>query len=232
MRDKKKNFQYFEEYINLHSKLLEKIQINIENSNNDKERKERFMMAKGVAEYNLLKALYSAGNSLENVKKIYLDFLDDMEYFFNENSSILYMYDVLSLAVLFNIDKKTVNKLFIILEKVNREDGITNLYKKYFEKNIKIENVKSSYGSPYDDLLKIMTKDIKNKKNELLNYLRNLWYRGHSQAFWYNSHKDKQNSYVGYWSFEAGVIAKILGIDDSDLKDEPYYPYDLVHYCD
>ncbi|WP_081773729.1 PoNe immunity protein domain-containing protein [Treponema sp. C6A8] len=31
---------------------------------------------------------------------------------------------------------------------------------------------------------------------------------------------------------DIGTIAKILGIDDSKLKDVPYYPYDLVHYAD
>lgn len=46
----------------------------------------------------------------------------------------------------------------------------------------------------------------------------------------YETHKSKQNIYYGYWSFEAGAIAKILNLDDSRLKDVPYYPYDLVHY--
>ena len=40
----------------------------------------------------------------------------------------------------------------------------------------------------------------------------------------------KEKLYYGYWSFEAGAIAKILNLDDSNLKDVPYYPYDLVHY--
>ena len=47
---------------------------------------------------------------------------------------------------------------------------------------------------------------------------------------WYDIHKAKEKLYYGYWSFEAGAIAKILNLDDSNLKDVPYYPYDLVHY--
>jgi hypothetical protein len=47
---------------------------------------------------------------------------------------------------------------------------------------------------------------------------------------WYDSHKSSKNDYYGYWSFEAGAIAKILNLDDSSLKDVAYYPYDLVHY--
>lgn len=58
------------------------------------------------------------------------------------------------------------------------------------------------------------------------------WYKLHKDAAWYDSHKSKQDIYNGYWSFEAGAIAKILNIEDSSLKDEPYYPYDLVHFQD
>ncbi|MDR4190445.1 hypothetical protein COL87_26390 [Bacillus pseudomycoides] len=36
--------------------------------------------------------------------------------------------------------------------------------------------------------------------------------------------------FSGYWSFESGAIAKILNLDDSTLRDTPYYPYDMVHY--
>jgi len=30
--------------------------------------------------------------------------------------------------------------------------------------------------------------------------------------------------------FEAAALAKILGLDDSALKDNNHYPYDLAHY--
>lgn len=34
----------------------------------------------------------------------------------------------------------------------------------------------------------------------------------------------------GYWSFESGALVKILGLDDSSLKEVQYYPYDMVHW--
>ena len=43
-------------------------------------------------------------------------------------------------------------------------------------------------------------------------------------------HKSDRDLYYGYWSFDAGAIAKILELDDTALKDVSYYPYDLVHY--
>lgn len=36
--------------------------------------------------------------------------------------------------------------------------------------------------------------------------------------------------YSGYWSFESGAVVKILGLDDNELEDVKYYPYDLVHF--
>ena len=29
--------------------------------------------------------------------------------------------------------------------------------------------------------------------------------------------------------FESGAMVKVLGLDDSEWKDVPYYPYDLVY---
>ena len=45
-----------------------------------------------------------------------------------------------------------------------------------------------------------------------------------------NVHKiEFDKLYYGYWCFEAGAIVKRLGFDDEDLKNEQYYPYDMVH---
>ena len=67
-------------------------------------------------------------------------------------------------------------------------------------------------------------------REKLKEYLEKYWYVGHKNMGWYDIHKAKEKLYYGYWSFEAGAIAKILNLDDSNLKDMPYYPYDLVHY--
>ena len=37
-------------------------------------------------------------------------------------------------------------------------------------------------------------------------------------------------TYYGYWSNETAAAVKILGIDDSCLKNQQYYPYDLAHF--
>ena len=78
---------------------------------------------------------------------------------------------------------------------------------------------------------KKLTKYIDDRTKEtFLKYLRG-WYRSHLHSSWYDSHKnEKFKLYFGYWCFEAGAIAKRLGFIDDDLKNEQYYPYDMVHF--
>lgn len=66
-----------------------------------------------------------------------------------------------------------------------------------------------------------------NKREPLQEYLP-CWYR--EDCGCYEAHKSSQKIYYGYWSFEAGVAAKILNIDDTGMEHMPCYPYDLVHY--
>lgn len=61
-------------------------------------------------------------------------------------------------------------------------------------------------------------------------YLKEIWYARHRECVWYDSHKAKQNRYEGYWSYEAGAVAKICGIEDAALRECAYYPYDFVHF--
>lgn len=84
------------------------------------------------------------------------------------------------------------------------------------------------------DLYECLKPIIKSEKDiaceALKDYLQERWYGIHSECAWHESHKSNKNVYYGYWSFEAGAIAKILNVDDEILKNVPFYPYDLVHY--
>ena len=94
-----------------------------------------------------------------------------------------------------------------------------------FESDIDINKI--SFQREY----KKLTKYIDDRTKEtFLKYLRG-WYRSHLHSSWYDSHKnEKFKLYFGYWCFEAGAIAKRLGFIDDDLKNEQYYPYDMVHF--
>ena len=90
------------------------------------------------------------------------------------------------------------------------------------------------YPSPYQfvvDVVELAKQSKTEAVKRLEKYLKKEWYRGHSDLSWYNDHKYGIN-HDGYWSFESGALVKVLGLDDSILKGQPYYPYDMVHWAD
>jgi hypothetical protein len=70
-----------------------------------------------------------------------------------------------------------------------------------------------------------------NSASDIQRYLDKEWYKGHNESPWHDLHLvNEVHRYFGYWAWEAAAIAKIKNIDDSDLKDQLYYPYDAVHW--
>ncbi len=56
------------------------------------------------------------------------------------------------------------------------------------------------------------------------------WYKGNRNvAAWYDRHQHDDTGYVGYWCFEAALVVKLFGLDDSECRTHPHYPEDLVH---
>ncbi|WP_449021220.1 PoNe immunity protein domain-containing protein [Prevotella jejuni] len=90
---------------------------------------------------------------------------------------------------------------------------------------------KLAFPKLYKGLFKLtQISDAQKAKKALEDYIGK-WYNLNKYAPWYNNHL-KKNCYRGYWAWEVAAVAKIMNIDDSDLKDNPYYPYDMVHWED
>lgn len=97
--------------------------------------------------------------------------------------------------------------------------GYTKMTNVYFKEN------------PYAktrEIIELAQADKKEASKRLQTYMEKEWFKGHYDYEWKNAHKEP--GYVGYWSFETAAIVKILGLDDTSLKDNNHYPYDLAHY--
>ena len=79
----------------------------------------------------------------------------------------------------------------------------------------------------------IREKEKAEKLDILSAYLKD-WYRemvGMSDLE-YQSHLDpEQNGYCGYWAFEAAAITYLDDLDDTELRQSPYYPKDMVDWA-
>ena len=95
----------------------------------------------------------------------------------------------------------------------------------------KIQSKGYQKKKPYSDIIDIIhvAEGDKAKASKMLTeYIEKKWIKGHASYGWTTFHKEP--GYYGLWSFEAGALAKILELDDENLKDNNHYPYDLSHF--
>jgi len=175
----------------------------------------------------IINTMYSAGYAIEAIRIVFKDLLANYSNIWNREFGYIELVKVVSLAVLLNIDADEIKPLEDRLVSEKFDDCLINFLIKAIDPSW-CYNSKSFEYPVYECLLEII--DDANASYRINEYLVDKWYKLHKECAWYDSHKNNKNLYTGYWSFEAGAVAKILGIDDSSLKDVKYYPYDLVHF--
>jgi len=84
------------------------------------------------------------------------------------------------------------------------------------------------FPSIYQPLYNITKLSKQEAEATISDYLNN-WYKLHKMEPWHGTHL-KEKGYSGYWAWEIAAVVKIMGLDDSSFKDNPYYPYDMVHW--
>lgn len=234
MRDKLKDENYF-------SVLIEKEKNNIIMFENivKKVMIERGKTDRGIYNgYNILinsyqkeiNLLYSCGEDLEIIEECYKKLLSYYGKMWDRKYGYIELIKVLSLAVLFGIDKVEISELEERLISENFDDYLVNVLIKKIDSSWINSGTEFEFPEVYDCLKPILDKKESLDCGLLKEYLQEKWYDIHRECAWYDSHKSSKSVYCGYWSFEAGAIAKIFDIDDSSLQNIPYYPYDLVHY--
>ncbi len=231
MRDTLADEEYFKEYIKGGTDTITEFNNKINEGKIRPERVEPIKEHLIFIKYKNIIAKYSSGYPIEEIKKDYLDYIKDEYERWDESNIYTYTLSVVSLGVLLNICKEH----FSLMERKVSEIGMEDALMKFLFDYTLYDKVTNMEGEiivkkPYTTLQELVANP--NEREELLTrYIKKEWYRGHAFMDWYNSHKKMDKKlYKGYWSFEAGAVAKILKIDDSGLKNEKYYPYDLVHF--
>lgn len=180
----------------------------------------------------LVNLLYSAGEDIEIVSNTYKKLL----YYYGKMWSSDYGYfeliRILSMGVLLEIEIENFAELEQKIVAENFNDYLVNYFLIHIDADWKLQSDTFVFPKIYDDLRDVIEKKDETSIRLLQGYLTKKWYSNHKDAAWHNSHKSKQDVYYGYWSYEVGAIVKCMGLDDSLLKDEKYYPYDLVHFKD
>jgi len=227
MRDKIKTIDYFDRYI---EEELDDIRFYEESLDSGKTKMERVDAVKKqifLKKYSIVMAMYSKGDSVESVREEFLELLHGEIVISDLNNRYVQFLWLLSLGILLNVDDFLLDRLLLLVRRDGLNDKLINFLIK--SRNPEWDVVANSYlhPIPYRTFDQILYVDKLSATEGLKQYLEKSWYKGHGGCGWHDGHKSKQNIYSGYWSFESAAIVKILNLDDSDFKDNKYYPHDL-----
>lgn len=229
MRDKIKTPTYWRKVINEDNQRVLKFRNKLNNNEVKEDRIQAVIEGMDRIKFSLFKSMYSAGYDINECKVIYLEMLKSMSVYWQEDRSYVDLLWLLSIGILLRIKSEYVDYLREMIHRHKVCDKLINFMMHYLDKDWQTDG-DYFMKSPYQFLDDVINTDKENAVKLLKDYLTNNWYKTHYEMAWFDSDKLKNDTYSGYWSFESGAIVKILGLDDSELKDVPYYPYDLVHY--
>ncbi len=177
-------------------------------------------------------AKYSIGQNVTNIKTDIIELISIFENHWNSQVGYIQMLWLLSISIMLEVETDKFNQLVVLVKNDNPNDFLIDFLINYRKNNWNINYNYCKFEKPYKSLVEVIDLAKVDKVQSLQRlklYLDKEWYKGHSACGWHDSHKSENNIYSGYWSFESGAIVKILGLDDSSLKNQKYYPYDMVH---
>ena len=189
---------------------------------------------KGIFNYQFqrLVANYSMGQPISSIIEEYKITVSYMEKGWNAISGYIDMVWLLSIGIMLEAEPDIFEKLKSLVERDHLNDYLVDFLLQNCTQWSK-QTTKFEFPRPYkatQDIISLAQTDKSAAVERLKKYLKKEWYKGHSDTGWHDAHKSKWQIHIGYWSFESGALVKILGLDDSTLKDQQYYPYDMVHW--
>lgn len=243
MRDKLGNEEDINIINNFYKKRIEKVILQIndlyknqkEDNHDDFEEKNKIIynfkneLIKDY--YCIICSSYSMGEKLSEIDEYYKSVIN----FFEEIGTNFRLYtefiQLFILGLILEMPKDRMQKIVDIADKNEYDDILFDFYAKSYGLKRKFNSTKMIREVPYKGILEIakLTQSDKEKaEKKLSEYILKKWIKGYSDENWSSAHN--RFGYVGLWSFDAGLVAKIFSLDDSSLKDNNHYPYELVHY--
>ena len=83
---------------------------------------------------------------------------------------------------------------------------------------------------PLCEVIQLSKTDKDSAVQRLKKYLDKEWFKTLQEGLVTNKDLEK-GRYRGYWCIEAAALVKALELDDTELRDCKYYPYDMAHFC-
>ena len=179
----------------------------------------------------VIRAKYSLGLECDNIETLFEQaktYLSEISYC---EIGYIHILEFIALGILLEVSEDEFKILVDVIDEAKVDDILLDCLINAY--GIERNYLSSKYEKkiPYKEAVEIMelaNADKAKAVSKLEEYVQKKWLKGHSDCGWTTAHKEA--GYYGLWSFEAAAIAKIFNLDDSKLKDDNHYPYDLAHY--
>lgn len=180
---------------------------------------------------DIIDAKYSLGNPVSELEDEFKNCVEDITKMRARNLFYLDALKITSLGILLEAEETEMEKIATVVKQAKIKDAILDYLLGVSLKKWKRQSLRFDKKVPYRELVDIInTACVNTEKASLMitKYMDKKWFRGHFDYGYKNEHKELE--YVGLWSYETAALVKILKLDDSRLRDNPHYPYDLAHY--
>lgn len=225
MRDQIKDVEYFNAFIEEDQARIKRFSDKLADGEVKPERTLAVKAKIHDLKLGIFTAKYSRGDELSLLDDEYTNLLKSWKEVWepdNYNKNL----KMISLGVLFGGETAVAKEIRELLDGAKISDWLLRfLLDSWIGDESEGAGLELLFPKDFSVLQRVVWSE--NKTEVLKEYLSG-WYR--EDCGCYEAHKSRQNIYYGYWSFEAGAVAKILKLDDTGMEHTLYYPYDLVHY--
>jgi len=146
------------------------------------------------------------------------------------NGSYQLSSKILSMGILLNISKEVFKKISERYVAEGYEDFVLDSLVHFKYQEHPISNTLQFPDETYIQRLSLIIKSTSKQEAEAIvkDTLEHHFYTRETLQAAYESHKTE--FYAGYWAWELAALVKVMGLDDSSFKDNPYYPCNMVHW--
>lgn len=136
---------------------------------------------------------------------------------------------ICSVSILFGIHNEHIEKLIRQAESRLNALMYGELFIKLIEPSWEVKADKTYYveDKALVEVIQLAQSDKEAAVQRLKKFVDKQWFKTLKEGIITNTSK----CYRGYWCIEAAALVKALSLDDAELKDCKYYPYDMAHFC-
>ncbi|GEM55832.1 hypothetical protein B0A58_08770 [Flavobacterium branchiophilum NBRC 15030 = ATCC 35035] len=192
-----------------------------------------FQFENFTSKYNkLIENYYSLGEPIQIMQPIFKESIENFSQAWSEDyQGYPLLLQMVSFGILLKSDEEEFKKITDFLNKAT-QSNIEEMWKpdNLIFYLIGAKDNQRKGGKPYEMLYEITQLPKLEAEKAIKDYLE-VWFSLHQTDPWYNTHL-RDSGYSGYWAWEVAAVVKVMKLNDSSFKDNPYYPYDMVHWND